>query len=64
MMLSLLLYIALIGAVVWLIEAFIPMAEPFKTLVRIIAVVLVIFLLVSLVGGAGGIRAPEPVIIR
>lgn len=61
-LLMLLLYIAIVGAVVYLVEAFIPMAEPFKTLIRIIAVVIVIFLLISMVAGGGSVQAP--VVVR
>lgn len=45
--LSLILGIALVGLVVYLIERFIPMAEPFKILIRVIAAIVVILWLLE-----------------
>lgn len=44
---TLLLGLALIGLIVYLIDRFIPMAEPFKILIRVVAVIVVILWLLQ-----------------
>lgn len=51
-LLGLILVIAIIGLVVYALEAFIPMAEPFKTVIRIIAGIICLILLLQLLGVA------------
>jgi predicted membrane channel-forming protein YqfA (hemolysin III family) len=49
-MISLILGIALIGLVVYLITTFIPMPAPFKTIIYVIAVVILVLYLVQAFG--------------
>ena len=44
---ALILGIALVGLIVFIIEKFIPMAEPFKILIRVIAAIVVIYWLLQ-----------------
>jgi len=52
-MFHLILLIAALGLAVYLIETFIPMSPPFKTAIRIVAVVCLIFILLSAFGILG-----------
>jgi hypothetical protein len=56
-MLLLLLYLIVIGAILWLVESQIPMAEPIKLVVRVIIVIFAIYLLL---GAVGFVDAPLP----
>ncbi len=56
-MIHLLLGIALVGLIVWLIVAFIPMPEPFK---KVIIVVAIVFLIIYLMGVLGIADIPIP----
>ncbi len=49
-MLSLILTLAIVGLLVYLIETYVPMAAPFKTVIRIIVVVCVILWLIQVFG--------------
>lgn len=49
-MISLIIYIAILGLIVWLVTAYIPMPEGFKRAIYIIAVICVIFILLDAVG--------------
>jgi hypothetical protein len=46
----LILVIALIGLCIWLIETYIPMDPMFKTIIRIVVVVIAIVWLISWIG--------------
>jgi hypothetical protein len=49
-MLSLILTLALVGLIVYLVENFIPMSDPFKIAIRVIVLVCVVIYLVQLFG--------------
>ena len=49
-MLSFLLLLIVLGVVLYLVEQFIPMAQPFKIVIRVIVVLLLIVALLRLVG--------------
>lgn len=49
MALSILLSLAVLGVAVWLIESLLPMAQPFRVLIRLVAVLVAIWMLVRLV---------------
>lgn len=51
-MLGLILSIALVGLLVWAITTLIPMPEPFKRAIYVIAVVVLVLYLVSFFGSA------------
>lgn len=42
--------LVVLGVVFWLIETYLPMSEPFKTLLRVVAVLVLILLLLSMFG--------------
>ena len=47
----LILWIAMVGLVVWAIQTYIPMPPIFKTVITIIAVIFCVILLISFVSG-------------
>ena len=49
-MITLILGIALLGLVVWLITTYVPMPAPFKTIIYVIAVVILVLYLVQAFG--------------
>lgn len=49
-MLTLILLLALVGCALYLIETYIPMAAPFKLLIRIVVVVCVVLYLLQVFG--------------
>ncbi len=49
-MIGLIITLAIVGLLVYLIETFIPMAAPFKTVIRIIVVVCLILWLLRVFG--------------
>ena len=49
-MITLLITIALIGLIVYLITAFVPMPEPFKIVIYVIAAIFVILVLMRALG--------------
>ncbi len=60
--LQLLVLIIVIGVLVWLVETYIPMAPPFKSIVRVVAIVCVVLLLLSAFGildGLGSYQVPR-----
>lgn len=50
-MLELIVYVAIIGLIVWAITALIPMPAPFKTVIYVIAAIFCLLLLLRVVGG-------------
>lgn len=50
-MLELIVYVAIIGLIVWAITALIPMPPPFKTVIYVIAGIFCLLLLLRVVGG-------------
>lgn len=49
-MISTLLTLIIIGVILWLVFTYIPMAEPIRTIVRVVVVIVVILWLLSLIG--------------
>lgn len=49
-MIGLILFIALLGLIVYLITTFIPMAQPFKTVIYVICAICLILFLMSAFG--------------
>jgi len=47
---GLILTLAFVGLIVWLIVTYVPMAQPFKTVIMVIAAICVIFALMSAFG--------------
>jgi len=53
-MLAWLFALIVLGAVLYLVENFIPMSPPFKIVVRVVVVLLLIWMLLQLIGLAPG----------
>ncbi len=49
-MVSLLALVVVFGLVVYLIDRYVPMAEPFKTIFRVLIIAIIVFYLLGLVG--------------
>lgn len=49
-LISIIVVLAILGLCVWLIERYIPMAEPFKMAIRIVVVVFLVLWLLSWLG--------------
>lgn len=59
---SLIVIIAVIGLFVWLITAYVPMPQPFKTAILIVALLVVVLLILSAFGildDLRGVRVPH-----
>ena len=56
-LISLVLVLAVFGLILWLINTYIPMAPPIKTIINVIAVIVLCVWLLQLVG-IGDIRIP------
>jgi hypothetical protein len=52
-LIELVLFIALVGLAVWLVQKFIPMGEPFKTAINIVCGIFVLFLILNVVFDIG-----------
>ncbi len=52
-MLSLIIYIAILGLVVYAVTALIPMPAPFKTVIYVIAAIIVLMILLRALPGLG-----------
>jgi len=50
-LLTIIVYIAIIGLVVWAITTFIPMPAPFKTLIYVICGIVCLLILLRMLGG-------------
>lgn len=51
--LTLVVYLALIGLAVWLVTTYVPMPDPIKKLIVVVVVVLIVLWLVQLIGFTG-----------
>ena len=51
-MLSVIVAIVILGAALYLVETFIPMAPPFKVLLRVVVVLVIVIYLLRLLGAA------------
>jgi hypothetical protein len=49
-LIQLLVFIVILGLALYLVERFIPMAEPFRILLRVIVVIVIIAILLKFVG--------------
>ena len=63
-MINLILVLVVLGVCWWLIDKFVPLPAPIKTIVTVIAVILLCLLLLSFVGigpGVGDLRVTGPI---
>ena len=49
-MIALLFALVVLGAVLYLVERFVPMSEPFRVVIRVVVVLILIWYLLRLVG--------------
>jgi hypothetical protein len=60
-MITVLLTLILIGLLLWAVNTYIPMAAPIKNILNVVAVILVVFWLLSVFGVLGAIgNSPVP----
>lgn len=59
-MLHLILVLILIGVLLWLVNAYVPMAQPIKTLVNIVVVVVAVIYVLQAFGLVAYIDRPVP----
>lgn len=57
-LITVILTLALIGVLLWFLEKYVPMAEPFRLLIRIIVAFAIIFWLLRVFGIGPAIRIP------
>ena len=50
-LIPILIFIVIFGVIVYLIDHFVPMAEPFKTIFRVVIILAICIFLLSMVGG-------------
>jgi hypothetical protein len=55
-LISLLLVLVVVGVVLWLIETYLPLSPPIKTIIRVVVVIVLILWLVQLF--IGPVRVP------
>jgi hypothetical protein len=49
-MITLLVYLVILGVVAWLIEVYLPVAQPFKMIIRVVLVFIAIYFLLQAFG--------------
>ncbi len=52
-LITVIIYIAIVGLIMWLVNKYVPMAEPFKTILNIVVVVALCIWLLSVFGLLG-----------
>lgn len=57
---ALIVWLVVIGVVAWLITTYIPMPQPFKTILMIVLVVVALLLVLSAFGLIGGLSTDVP----
>jgi hypothetical protein len=58
---GLLVAVVIVGLIVWVVETVLPLPEPFRTVVRVIGVIIVLVLLIQFLGLLdGGLRLHNP----
>jgi hypothetical protein len=57
-MIGLLIVLIVLGAVLYLVETYIPMAQPFRIVIRVVVVLALIVYLLRAIGWAPGLIAP------
>jgi uncharacterized protein (DUF983 family) len=59
-MLGLIIGLIVIGVLMWLVNAYIPMAQPFKNILNIVVIIAVVLWLLSVFGVLGSLNGPIP----
>jgi len=58
-MIAFLFVLIVVGAVLYLVERYVPMAEPFRIVVRVVVVLILCWYLLGLIGWAPGLIPPR-----
>ncbi|PWT73767.1 MAG: hypothetical protein C5B60_07805 [Chloroflexi bacterium] len=58
-LISVIIWIAVIGVVVWLIVTYVPMPQPFKTIIIVIAVLFIVLWFIQILGIVGPTIGPH-----
>lgn len=56
-LITVILVLVILGVALWLIETYIPMSPPIKTLIRVVVVIVLVLYLLSLLGVWHGFAA-------
>ncbi len=56
--LGLIFFLVVIGLVMWLVNTYIPMAQPVKTILNVVVVILIVLWLISSLGVLGPLNTP------
>ena len=59
-MLHLIFVLILIGVLLWLVNTYVPMAQPIKTLVNVVVVIIAVIYVLDAFGALAYIDAPVP----
>lgn len=60
-MLSLIITLVVIGVLMWMVNTYIPMAQPFKNILNVVVIICVVIYLLSAFGILGGVHdVPVP----
>jgi len=54
-MIELLITLIILGIIFYFVETYVPMSEPFKAMVRILAVIIVLLILLNFLGYGGSL---------
>ena len=52
-LINLIVYLAIVGVLLWLVNKYIPMAEPIKTIINVVVVIVVVLWLLRVFGVMG-----------
>lgn len=55
---TIVLVLIVVGVLLWLINAYIPMARPIKTILNVVVIIAVVLWLLSVFGVLGGLSVP------
>jgi len=52
-LINLIVYLAIVGVLLWLVNTYIPMAQPIKTIINVVVVIVVVLWLLRVFGVMG-----------
>jgi hypothetical protein len=58
--LGLIIGLIVVGVLMWLVNTYIPMAQPFKNIVNIVVIIVVVLYVLNVFGVLGSINGPVP----
>ncbi len=57
-LMGVIVFLVVIGLILWLVNTYIPMAPPIKTILNVVVVIIVVLWLVSALGVLGPLNTP------